>query len=99
MAKALKEMHQRIRETDLVIETRDARLPLSSINPAFEDMLQAASVNDSQSARPTPHRLIVYNKKDLADPRLERVCLFQDWTCLMLSLLTQLTTYSAWCTL
>ncbi|KAG0148254.1 hypothetical protein CROQUDRAFT_132064 [Cronartium quercuum f. sp. fusiforme G11] len=73
MAKALREMNQRIKDTDVVIEARDARLPLSSINPAFEDMLlQNFPVNQTQSTRPMPHRLIVYNKKDLADQKLEQ---------------------------
>ncbi|GAA5929153.1 hypothetical protein JCM3775_006748 [Rhodotorula graminis] len=74
-------MHRAMREItylvqshslDLVIETRDARLPLSSINPAFERLL-AEQAGRSFGAAPgatggmaKTKRLIVYNKADLA---------------------------------
>ncbi|GAA5854707.1 hypothetical protein JCM9279_006999 [Rhodotorula babjevae] len=74
-------MHRAMREItylvqshslDLVIETRDARLPLTSINPAFERLL-AEQAGRSFGAAPgatggmaKTKRLIVYNKADLA---------------------------------
>ncbi|GAA6041262.1 hypothetical protein JCM8097_001303 [Rhodosporidiobolus ruineniae] len=57
---------------DLIIETRDARLPLSSINPAFERLLQqqgghGAGVGArSGGGIGQTKRMIVYNKADLA---------------------------------
>lgn len=47
---------------DLVIETRDARMPLTSLNPAFETILDSAGGKGRGLAK----RLIVYNKADLA---------------------------------
>ncbi|KPV77081.1 uncharacterized protein RHOBADRAFT_34556, partial [Rhodotorula graminis WP1] len=64
---------------DLVIETRDARLPLSSINPAFERLL-AEQAGRSFGAAPgatggmaKTKRLIVYNKADLAQDCFQEV--------------------------
>jgi hypothetical protein len=74
-------MHRAMREIteltqshslDLIIETRDARLPLSSINPAFERLLQQqAGHGQGIGARSgggigQTKRMIVYNKADLA---------------------------------
>ncbi|KAI8365874.1 P-loop containing nucleoside triphosphate hydrolase protein [Choanephora cucurbitarum] len=56
MAKGLRLISERLNSVDLVVEVRDARIPLSSINPNFEKVV---------GKRP---RLIVYNKFDLADP-------------------------------
>lgn len=55
MAKGLRLISERLNSVDLVVEVRDARIPLSSINPNFEKVV---------GRRP---RLIVYNKFDLAD--------------------------------
>lgn len=69
---------------DLIIETRDARLPLTSINPAFERLLaeQAGrSIGAPTSAAGggkgfgTTKRLIVYNKADLAQDCFQIVSL------------------------
>ena len=64
---------------DLVIETRDARLPLTSINPAFERLL-AEQAGRSFGAGPgatggmaKTKRLIVYNKADLAQDCFQEV--------------------------
>lgn len=57
-------MDQKIATMDLFVEVRDARLPLSSINPAFERF----SGPDKRAKR-----LIVYTKRDLADARFEQV--------------------------
>ncbi|KAI9263474.1 P-loop containing nucleoside triphosphate hydrolase protein [Helicostylum pulchrum] len=55
MAKGLRLISERLNSVDLVVEVRDARIPLSSVNPSFEKVV---------GRRP---RLIVYNKFDLAD--------------------------------
>ncbi|KAJ2671234.1 Mitochondrial GTPase 1 [Coemansia sp. RSA 1085] len=54
MMAGLREMRDQMRTVDLVIETRDARIPLSSINKQFEQIVKGK------------HRVIVYNKADLA---------------------------------
>jgi ribosome biogenesis GTP-binding protein YlqF len=56
MAKGLRVISERLNSVDLIIEVRDARIPLSSINPNFEATI---------GRKP---RMIVYNKFDLADP-------------------------------
>ncbi|KAI8073052.1 P-loop containing nucleoside triphosphate hydrolase protein [Gongronella butleri] len=56
MAKGLRLISERLNSIDLVVEVRDARIPLSSINPKFERVV---------GRKP---RLVVYNKFDLADP-------------------------------
>ncbi|KAI8967995.1 P-loop containing nucleoside triphosphate hydrolase protein [Mycotypha africana] len=56
MAKGLRQISESLNSVDLVVEVRDARIPLSSINPNFEKV-----VGKKQ-------RLIVYNKFDLCDP-------------------------------
>lgn len=56
MAKGLRQISERLNSVDLVVEVRDARIPLSSVNPNFEKVI---------GRKP---RLIVYNKFDLADP-------------------------------
>ncbi|KAI7907757.1 P-loop containing nucleoside triphosphate hydrolase protein [Cokeromyces recurvatus] len=55
MAKGLRLISERLNSVDLVVEVRDARIPLSSVNPNFEKLV---------GRRP---RLIVYNKFDLAN--------------------------------
>ncbi|KAA1126532.1 Mitochondrial GTPase [Puccinia graminis f. sp. tritici] len=74
MVKAIRDMKQRMNDVDVVIETRDARLPLTSINPVFEEILKGPSVKNRapSASSSSPIRLIVYNKKDLAEPRLEK---------------------------
>lgn len=42
MAKSLRILPKTLSNIDLVIEVRDARLPLSSVNPAFEKALHQA---------------------------------------------------------
>ncbi|KAJ2910746.1 Mitochondrial GTPase 1 [Coemansia aciculifera] len=54
MAKGMKQMRDQMRTVDLIVETRDARIPLSSINMEFERLVGSKD------------RLIVYNKADLA---------------------------------
>ncbi len=56
MKKAIDEIVQTLPRVDVIIEMRDARLPLSSRNPVLGDLRQG---------RPC---LIILSKKDLADP-------------------------------
>ena len=64
----------------LVIEVRDARLPLTSINPQFERVLQEApKAHDRVRVAPgqrlpawRARRLVVYAKRDLIDRSLEQ---------------------------
>ena len=55
MAKAKREMQEKIKVVDMVIELRDARIPLSSINPVLAEVI---------GSKP---RLIILAKKDKAD--------------------------------
>ncbi|KAF9564967.1 hypothetical protein BGW38_008914, partial [Lunasporangiospora selenospora] len=59
MAKGLRLISEKLKAVQVVIEVRDARIPLSSINHKFEPIVQ------------TKDRLIVYNKSDLAHPDTE----------------------------
>jgi ribosome biogenesis GTPase A len=61
MARAVRIMDERMSSMSVVIEVRDARLPLTSINPLFERLVESRK------------RLIVYCKRDIADPRWEEV--------------------------
>ncbi|GAA6008757.1 hypothetical protein JCM11491_003423 [Sporobolomyces phaffii] len=70
MRRALTEIQYMIQShsLDLIIETRDARMPLTSINPAFERLLeqQAGGKFGPNAGVGATKRLIVYNKADLA---------------------------------
>lgn len=61
MAKALRDVREKISLVDLVLEIRDARVPLSSGNPAFDKILKQKP------------RLIVLNKANLADSKINRL--------------------------
>ncbi|PRO65247.1 ribosome biogenesis GTPase YlqF [Alkalicoccus urumqiensis] len=56
MAKAKREVTEKLKQIDVVIEIVDARIPLSSRNPMIEELI---------SHKP---RLVLLNKSDLADP-------------------------------
>ena len=56
MNKALKEIEEKIKIIDVVIELFDARAPLSSINPQLENIIK------------NKKRLVILTKPDLADP-------------------------------
>jgi hypothetical protein len=58
MASATKAIRERIKLVDLVLEVRDARIPLSSANVELQDALEHKK------------RLIVLNKMDLANPNM-----------------------------
>lgn len=60
MAKARREVQERLKLVDVVIELLDARLPLSSRNPMMNDI-----VKDKP-------RLVLLNKSDLADEAINR---------------------------
>lgn len=57
MQKAKIQIQESLKMVDIVIEIRDARIPFSSENPLLRDII---------AQKP---RLIVLNKKDMADPR------------------------------
>ena len=54
-AAGLAKMRTLLNQIDLIIECRDYRIPLTSRNPMFEDVLTEKE------------RIIVYTKKDLGD--------------------------------
>lgn len=56
MAKARREVAEKLKYVDIVYEVVDARLPLSSRNPMLDQLIQQKP------------RLILLNKSDLADP-------------------------------
>ena len=58
MTKAKRELLTKIKLIDLVIEVLDARAPLSSLNPDFQDIFS------------TKKKLYILNKADMADDRL-----------------------------
>lgn len=60
MARTLRNMAERLRQVDAVIETCDARIPVSSRNPQLDQI-----VGDKP-------RLLVLSKEDLADPAVTR---------------------------
>ena len=81
MSKSLSKLPLVLKDIDLVIEARDARLPLTSINPAFEDVLQESWGRASTAAGPSgwkgkgKEKLVVYTKRDQAEERFEEVSL------------------------
>jgi ribosome biogenesis GTPase A len=58
MAKARREVTEKLKLVDIVMELVDARLPLSSRNPMMDEIVQHKP------------RLVLLNKADLADPRI-----------------------------
>lgn len=58
MTKARRQIQDKLKLIDVVIELLDARLPLSSRNPMIDEILQGKP------------RMIVLNKADLADPEV-----------------------------
>lgn len=76
MARSLRELPALLDEVDVVIEARDARLPLTSINPTFDALLErvwghAGSGMDRKGKG--KEKMVVYTKKDLAEERYEAV--------------------------
>ena len=60
MAKAKREIKEHIKQVDLVIELKDARIPYSSTNPMVDEIV---------GNKP---RLILLNKSSLADPKITK---------------------------
>lgn len=60
MTKARRQIQDKLKLIDVVIELLDARLPMSSRNPMIDEILQGKP------------RLIVLNKADLADPAVTK---------------------------
>ncbi len=60
MHKAGKELAAPLKRVDVVLELRDARIPLASVNPEFESLLGQKK------------RLVLFNKTGLADPAVSR---------------------------
>lgn len=60
MAKAKRQVQENLKHIDIVYELVDARLPESSQNPLLDEIIQAKP------------RLLILNKKDLADPSMTR---------------------------
>lgn len=64
MAAATRAIRDRLKLADFVIEVRDARIPLSSVN------------QDLQPHLSSKRRLIALNKRDLANPNIMQVIYF-----------------------
>ncbi|ADH99234.1 ribosome biogenesis GTPase YlqF [Salisediminibacterium selenitireducens] len=60
MAKARRQVQEKIKQIDVVIEVCDARAPLASRNPLVDEMTRSKP------------RLMLLNKSDLADPEMNR---------------------------
>ena len=60
MAKARRELMESLKMIDVAVEITDARAPMASRNPDFDDLLSAKK------------RVILLNKADLADPDVSR---------------------------
>ncbi len=65
MAKAIREIKEKLKMVDIVIEVRDARVPLASSNRSLDEILRQKN------------RLIVFNKTNLADA--EKVKLWNNY--------------------
>ena len=63
MAKAKRQLQDNLKGVDIVVEILDARVPISSRNPDFEDLFQGKQ------------RVVVLNKADLADPKWNKAWL------------------------
>ncbi|KAJ9106165.1 hypothetical protein QFC21_001308 [Naganishia friedmannii] len=79
MARSLNELPNLLKDIDLVIEARDARLPLTSVNSAFDDVLRTSwglQSNDAGRIMDVKgkqrEKLVVYTKRDLAESRFEK---------------------------
>ncbi|WWD09031.1 hypothetical protein V865_007151 [Kwoniella europaea PYCC6329] len=67
MSRSLRELPTLLENIDLVIEARDSRLPLTSINSTFDQMLSRAKKGKGKEKE----KLVVYTKRDLAERRYE----------------------------
>ena len=60
MLRAKKELAEKLKRVDVVLEIRDARIPLSSVNQDFEELLGHKK------------RILIFNKTALADQEVTR---------------------------
>ena len=60
MLKAKKELAEQLKRVDVVLEMRDARIPVSSVNQDFEELLGHKK------------RILIFNKTALADQEVTR---------------------------
>ena len=58
MKKTIEDIEKKLKLVDFVIEIIDSRIPYSSRNPLFKDLLK------------NKKRLLIFNKSDLSDPKL-----------------------------
>ena len=65
MAKAIREIKEKLKTIDIVFEIRDARAPLASGNRSLDEILHQKS------------RIIILNKVNLADPK--KIALWDAW--------------------
>lgn len=65
MASFSKTLPQLLQSTHVVLEARDARLPLTSINPAFESLLNKWYRERGSGMHGPVERIVLYNKADL----------------------------------
>ena len=65
-------MTEQLSAMDVIVEARDARLPLTGINYEFEKMISRGWSNRSKFGGLT-ERIVVYTKRDLAEERYEAV--------------------------
>ena len=60
MYKAKKELEKKLKYIDIVLEVRDARIPISSINQDLEEILNQKK------------RILIFNKTSLADDKITK---------------------------
>jgi ribosome biogenesis GTPase A len=79
MSSFMKNLPVLLNRTDTVLEVRDARLPLSSINPNFERHMASwkgkAREMPEQAPSPGKQRIVVMSKMDLVPPWGVDVCM------------------------
>jgi hypothetical protein len=79
MARSLRDLPSLLEDIDLVIEARDARLPLTSVNGAFDSVLEKVwgyLKEDKLRSMEGGHgkeKIVVYTKRDLAEQKYEEV--------------------------
>ncbi|EOR03620.1 hypothetical protein J056_003077 [Wallemia ichthyophaga EXF-994] len=70
MSKGMRIMTEQLNTIDVIIEARDARIPLTGINYQFEKMIKSGWSNRAKLGGIT-ERIVVYTKRDLAEERYE----------------------------
>jgi ribosome biogenesis GTPase A len=85
MSRTLNKLPVILRDIDMVIEARDARLPLTSVNPALEEALEQSWGKLGTGSTKGKEKVVVYTKRDQAEERFEAVSTSLLETCLLLS--------------